>query len=377
MEVDETKLRLYPEGMKGVRLWLDGGNHFECLAILPAKSESELDGTDKVMLSAEVERLDLNTAETDVLIGRIVRSMLEHYPDLYTGGLSHICWTAALVAMRELVAERRQLAHVPKAVDLYKAVLRNTVLSVATQTDDPRYLVRAIIPSSAAEQSPNESLQDVIHYLVHIRADGEVFSPEEVLEMWEEAITHRYRSGMLLVRVIAYWRHLTVAEQSVRAYAADTIREMVLEELRRATAGYRGGKQRLSWGRSSDGVEMTGLLLDAGKEWRNGPFRVVLEEELVIALSRGYVTTVSFIIACIGKLVGLWAEGASGPTQADCLKRLMKEAISKAEIRGRFGIAAALAHHVGDIRAARCLSVRAEKRIQAIALDHALTMPLS
>jgi hypothetical protein len=359
---DEMQLdTFYPVGMKGVVfLHKYTTSDPETLQLRHLTG----DGAKDVKLSDEVARLGLDVMGTKVLVHRVINSMLDQWAtpkvDQPFGGSM---WAAAVVAVR---------TYLPEETELLKKVLLATVVYEGGHERGPIGLMWAILPKVDSQKT---TLQDVVNYLLEIGC-----TEQEVRAAWVEMLKLRQRRKFIIGCITEWWKKLKFGKHGLNKDVDELARQLLLYELNDILVnGCADWNQSRGHGCQlpEDYLHIIDFLLsqtDFDWHYRNEETMELIESYFVQSIARGKVGTAFYMLARYGHNFGICGEHDERDREKRpevVMVRLMRAAIDRAEESRNYGIAAALAEHIGEMEVADRNREIARSLKQLVALDFA------
>lgn len=359
---DEMKFEtMYPEGVRGVVFVhnFHGPNDPNTLHLRHFTGEGHRD----VNLREEINRFQLDEAQTKVLVRRVLQAMLDQWAtpkvqQFFYGSM----WGSALLVARTYLSEDRELL---------KKLLLAAVVYEGGHEKHVNGLVHAILPNPT-----NESvLQDVINYLLESGC-----TEEEVRTAWTEMLRTRQRDRFKTVCITEWWKGLKVGEYDLKKEAEPIARQLLLYELNDILVNgcfdWNNPNYTKNGRAPEDFMEVVDFLLfQTDYDWhsRNEETRELVESYFVQCVARGKVGTAHYMLVRYGKWFSFWNEYASKSDEMPnaAMERLMRAAVEKAEESRSYGTATALAEYIGETETADRFREMARSLKQRVALDHA------
>ena len=302
------------------------------------------------------QRLNLDQHDLADVVRKIARSMLNYWGKMsVVRDINYKCWTAAIRAVwacKKYIDDSEQLLK-----ELHRVHMRWQGSMVGMQEGE---LLNSLLP-----YHQNAKLSDVISLLL---SEDVGFTEEEVCEIWADMVCARKRAGASTCFVVNLWNGVsTPSGREMTQVCEQTIHEMLIERLERVCTGT-WEEGRLSFLDSSSVMSYQNLLKQTDEEWRMTVFAEIFEEELIRALSRGYLATASALLGHLGELLKLC--NSKYRNRWSALEKLAKPAAQIAERKGQYGIASALHREFGCEVEADRLGHLAKTRQQLCRLHH-------
>jgi hypothetical protein len=352
---------LYPAGVRDV-VFGPGAHQADKLTIQFVGKQQE------VVLKDEVARLTLNPDEEKVLVRRILDAMLAQWASpkvkqFYYGTM----WQSALVAARHYFPDDR---------DLYKQLLRATVIYNGGYDKHTCSLAGAVVPEKlralreadhGRPPSSQTSLQLVIDHMLEMG-----MSAEEVRIIWGEMIKIRFQQNFLSVCIHDWWYGLLVEGKNLNKDVEEVNRQCTMRELgiladsRKHRCTYHDADKFLA--------TVTQMCNATDYDWRQtAEAQEAIEEMLVDCLARGEAGRAYFVLTRFGGRFQFFQDhsGIDVKEIDQALSRLMRGALERAVELRNFGVASALAEHLGEIDRADELRDKSRHMGQPVALNFA------
>lgn len=319
-----------------------------------------------INLKDEVERLGLNEEQTKLLVRRIVEAMLEQWANSKAKQFfyGHM-WGTALFAVRTFLSADETL---------HRRVLLAFIVYCGGHTKHTVGFTRDLMPTSVKrsdEKFEDYTLQESIDYMLSVGC-----TENEVCVAWVEMIQTRYRDNFLTACILEWYNGLKVGDKRLdqEPGIVDVARQRLLYELKDVLVNGWGEKNptkgieaRLRKEFFTDVIDV--LISDAGFDWmRSDETRELVEELFISCLARGATGTAHFILGQYGDCFGLWSEYRKGSFDG-AMNKLIRGAMVKAEESSLYGIATALAEHLGEVTDADRLREKSRALGQKIALQ--------
>lgn len=313
------------------------------------------------LVEDEIKRLGLDAKKTKILVRRVLGAMLSQWANPKVNQPSYgEMWASALVAIA---------TYLPEDKELYKKFLIICMIYFGGNAKHPGQITRELLPYVPGKE---HGLQDVIDYML---AKG--CTPQEVQQTWDKMLQERTRRGFNVYHIVPWWRDLKLNENH-RIVAHETAQYYFLHELRQILVegdmDWNGQSNRIGKADSHHVESVCFMLWETTNEWRKSEgVRDTVEDYFVTCIARGKVGTAFHFLFRLGTAFSLYyfdahtTDHESSPNAA--MAKLMRAAIGKAEELRRFGVAAALAEHVGEIIEADRLREMARELKQPIVLD--------
>ena len=361
--------QLYPDGVRDVVFFHDCTSPRDT-DTLHIRRFTGTNYTD-LKFSEEITRLELDEPQTRTLVSRVVKAMLEQWANPKAQQFFYgTMWSSALLAMRKYGMDKA--GAFPSA--LFQKTLLATVIYQGGHDKYTRGLVLGILPNP----EDNSTRQDAINYLLEMEC-----TEDEVREAWIEMLRTRQREKFLTTRIVEWWQDLKIGKNDLRKEVEPIAQALILYELKDALVGGCfdwNNPQYTSYGTAPEDFLkiMDFLVSSSGYDWytKNEEARDLVESYFVECLARGKVGTAFYMLVRYGKKFGLckWDDHGGKDWQTDqqpnaVMERLMRAAIAKAEERNSYGIATALAEHIGEIEKADSWRNMARHLHQIVALD--------
>lgn len=353
---------MYPEGVRNVVFApVSGTPTLETLALRHVSGNECKD----LVLKDEIARLGLDEEQTKLLVRRVVEAMLEQWanPKAYHFFYGHM-WGSALFAARMIL---------PQDEKLHRRLLLATVVYCGGHTKYKPGLSRTIMPApmkGEGDERTDYSFQEVIDYLLSVGC-----SEDEVRTAWVEMIQTRRRDNFKTGYVLDWYDGLKVGEKSLDSESGiiEAARQMLLYELKDVLVkGWGQGRLQEQSIQKEYFDEIVKVLIDdAGYDWcRSEDTREIVEEYFVDCFARGAAGSGRFMLTRFGSDFNLWSEYRKGSFD-EAMAKLMRGAMSKAEEERHYGVAAALAEHLGESVQTDSLREKAQALDQKVALNFA------
>lgn len=350
----------YPEGVKNVvfgprmNLNQDGTERFQIWFI----------GIEtKVWLDEEILRLGLDEEGMKTLIRRIVGSTLKSYP---LSAVNYGVWATAARVVRKYGADEK---------DMYKALLRRTVIHDGHMTDDCVGLAQLLVLEKVREIAvdditPPEEGKCIQLIIDHMLESG--YAREEVTEIWNQMISMRFERGFDSHAIFSWYRSIEFGGKRDFEIGEVITRKMIFRDLRHLLFEDRD-KVVIPLSRIQ---LISRMLLRTNYHWRNSvETQEAFENIFIDAFAQGNAGRTFEILARISanlpKSFGEYAScGLDDRVKFfENLEKLLRGAVDRAEEIRQYGVACALAEHLGDIENADRLRPMARDFNQRIALD--------
>lgn len=367
---------LYPDGVRNV-VFAPHAHTPDRLAVWLVANDGQV--TKGVNFQEEVNRLKLDSKQTQTLVRRIIDAMLAQWStpkvkQFSYGGI----WASAMLAVRTHLADN----------EYYKKVLAATIVYHGGCSKDPVGLLTAVIPQeeiAKVEQTdedknrlsglmPDKSLQLVIDHAL------KYFTIEELEDLWRQMLQMRMRENFVTVCIVEWWKNLKIDGKylSNRKVVEETSRQCLVRDLKNLLSED-GDTLRYTWlGHhlkiTDEGyLEMLESLASSRWDWcRSEEGQECFEDMLVNCLARGQAAKASIILARFGRYFRLCSFEVTLCERAkfeESLHRLMRGAIECAVDNRSFGVASALAEYLGENEQADKLHQKARHLKQKSALD--------
>lgn len=352
---------LYPADVRDV-VFGPGAHQAQMLKIQFVGKDQE------VGLKDEITRLGLSPDEEKILVRRVLDAMLTQWASpkvrqFYYG----IMWQSALVAARHYFPDDREL---------YKQLLRATVIYNGGYDKHTRSLAGAVVPEKlhalckadhGRPPSSQTSLQLVIDHMLEMG-----ISAEEVRTIWGEMIKIRFQQKFLSVCIHDWWYGLLVEGKDLNQVVEKVNRQCVMQELGILTDSRKRGW--IYYDADEFLATVTQMCNATDYHWRQTEeAREAVEEMLIDCLARGEAGRAYFVLTRFGGHFRFFQDhsGIDVKEIGQALSRLMRGALERAAELRNFGIASALAEHLGDVERADELRAKARHLSQPVALDFA------
>jgi len=347
---------LYPVGIKDVVLGPPDVRKPEDLAlcVLPPQRWKA------VSLKDEVSRLKLTPTQERELVRRLIDSMLAN--NAYT-----LTWGAALLAAKTYFGDDKAL---------YKKILV-AMVSLGGLVEDAVSMPSAIMPEKLdglrQDGSPPSAvcLQMVVDHMLESGC-----SEKEVRSIWSKMLRARFERGFFSICIYSWWKGLKIGEKDFATEALEVNRQCLLRELQ-----YLAGVQesRITYFSFEEYLEMVhDLCHDCGFDWcRSDDIRTAVEDMFIHCFASGQVGRAFCILKRFGGHFNVFYDEARAGDRSSievAMQRLMRGALDKACDDRNFGIATALAEHLGDIERADQLREMARHLNQPVRLDFAFDL---
>ncbi len=354
---------VYPEGVRDVLFTgprrMNRGTEPMELEIGHVMSDGRLK---EFKLKDEIARFGLDEAQTKQLVRRVIDGMLAQWANPKDGHGQHDMWEHALEAAR---------VYFPTDNELYKKLLLATVVYQGGKESAPIALVWAVLPS----MPQGTSLQTVIDHMLERGC-----SKAEVIDAWNEMLKRQFQHGFKTWIIFDFWHGLQICGGRMGG-SVEVNRQCVLRELKAYVESNvqdaikpdpdRFDRLTLTEQDSLMMVEIVCQFTD--REWRKNPSTVeVVEDMFITCLANGKVARAFHMLVQFGTYFGLGdrnAGDADPKKMVATLERLMRGALVKATENKSFGVACALAEHLGETAQADELRERARHMNQRVALD--------
>ncbi|MFH0905311.1 MAG: hypothetical protein V1826_01135 [bacterium] len=370
-----------------------------------------------VSIRTLTEKLKLPEKQLGTLVQRVVEAMLVEWatPEraIKQPFYGHM-WGTALAAIR---------AFLPDNKPLLKQVLRVCVVYCGGNSKHPRGLVADILPGTMCKgerkseakweavekaglidaliqatgyakddinaalgvvftkEAEGSGLQDVVNYLM-----SEVgFSLEEVQNMWLEMLDLRIQSNFLTWCITEWYRGTELFTYKVkgrREKVSPIAQRLVMMELKRIFLnGVINWDRNRSGGRAPEWylqhIDSTINDIDYELKSRHCHSKArdrwieQVEELFVHSIAQGHMSTAFYMLARFGEPLGICNKDDANAVDL-CFDKLARAAIAAAEQARNFGVASALAEHLGETAEADRLRELARKMDQRVAFKHPL-----
>jgi len=362
-----TMDQMYPEGVRDVYFGHRGAakGGAKTLSLVHITG----DGHKTVDFLEEVERLNIDDTEVMTLVRRVAEGMLDQWANPKTEQFHYgTMWASALRAARLYLSEVDS--------ELIKKLLLATVVYQGGHDKYVGTFVRDILPDPKGEST----MQDVVDHLLE---SG--LTEDEVLGAWVEMLNIRRRQKFKTAYITDWWQGVKIGEANLRTAVEPLARDLLFFEFHDILVNgcFDWNHPLYDKGRGipedfmAETVDF--LLRSTSHDWRSKDeeAREQVEGYLVQCIARGKVGTAFYMLVRYGEQFSMWSrygDRRRGPdeTAEAVFERLMRAAVSMAEATKNYGIASALAEHVGDVAAADRCRPFARKFEQPIALDFAV-----
>lgn len=346
----------YPRGMKDVifepRMTMDADGN-ERFAILFVGTEK------KVWLDEEIVRLGLNEKETKELVRRIIESTMTSF----FKGFGF--FSSAFRAMR---------MYVPEDEKENKKLLETAILSDGHTIDDCVGLAQLLVPEKVREIAvddikPPEEGKCIQLVIDHMRENG--FSREEIIVIWNQMISMRFERGFDSHAIFPWYRSIQFDGKPADEIGEEINRKLIFRDLRFLLFREEKGPIPLFRIKLIDR-----MLLHTDFQWcHSAETQEIFENVFIEAFAKGNAGRTFEILARISahlpKSFGEY--GSCGLDDRNMffenLEKLLRGATDKAEEIRQYGVACALAEHIGETERADELRPKARDFNQRIALD--------
>lgn len=331
--------------------------------------------TKKVNFQEEVNRLKLDSKQTQTLVRRIINAMLAQWAtpkvkQFSYGGI----WASAALAMRTYLPEDRKY---------YRKILAATIVYHGGCSKDPVGLLTAVISQeelAKVEQTdedknrlsglmPDKSLQLVIDHAL------KYFTTEELKDLWRQMLQMRMRENFVTVCIVEWWKNLEIDGKYLNncgGVVEKTAQQCLVRDLRNLLFEDEGSGHYLKI-TYEDYFDMLEGLASTCWDWcRSEQGQEWFEDVLINCLARGQAAKASIVLARFGRYFNFCS---FEPTLSERVKfeeslhRSIRGAIELALENKNFGIACALAEYIGEHERADELRQKARHYEQKIALD--------
>lgn len=351
---------LYPEGVSNVVFAYGSSRAFNLEDL-----EVEIIATDgshsHVRWQAECTKLQLDEAGVKILARRIVDGMLQHWtkpeaPKLFYG----MHWGVCAFVVRTLLSEEK---------DLYKKVLIAALIYLGGHAKYPVHFTNNLLP----DIPESATIQHVIDYAL---ANG--CTEDEVMNAWGQMLDMREKGKFLTSHILLWCESskdvwLTVNGKSLREVIEPIARKRLIYELNDILV-------QGCWDQRTNEISLDVLQYNISMirklaslpayEWmRSTETQEQVEEMFISCFAAGRASTAVTMLSLFGRSFGLWSE------YTVCLQRLLRGAQAKAEKDCQFGIASALAEHLGDTENADRLRSLARTQKQPITVSFGFNCP--
>lgn len=374
---------VFPSGVRNVRF--DDGNGgtvrrepLDIGVVIGVGSKQQLVAT----LGELKEQLSLTEEQQLVLlVRRVIDAMFAQWttPELATRQpfYGHM-WEVALEAARAFLTEEDELI---------KKLIRACVIYYGGSTKDHTggSLACYILPNRPTKDTPvpegSSRLQELINYLTGKAG----FTPKEVRAMWVEMLNLRVKHHFFSWYITSLLEDIDLFDKH-RGEVSPIIERLLLHNLQGillrnniswSKPGARGGGVAPEW--YLDHIERLTYSVDF--DWkRNDNVIGQIEDMFVRCVAQGDLATAFYMLVRFGDRLGLvgyinshsdYSEKEARDIEA-VLEKFARAAVAIAEAKGDFGVATALAEHVGDVVEADRLRPRARGMNQRIALNYPL-----
>ncbi|MCX6784352.1 MAG: hypothetical protein NTV81_00200 [Candidatus Komeilibacteria bacterium] len=369
---------LYPDGVRNV-VFKPHAHTADRLAIWFLTTGEQ---PREVSFQEEVNRLNLDTEQTQVLVRRIVDAMLAQWATPKANQFSYGgIWASAMLAVRTYLADDSEL---------YKKVLATTIMYHGGCSKDPTNLLTAVISQEELAKvkqteedknrlsgmMPDKSLQMVIDHAL------KYFTPEELDDLWRQMLQMRVREGFITGCIVEWWEHLKIDGEYIRdrKITKEASQYCLTRDLKillsqeydtlsvNATASY--VHLKIS---SEKYLQMLESVASNCHEWcESEEGQEYFEGVLMNCLARGQAAKASITLARFGRHFNFcsWQVTLCEQVKFEkSLHRLMRGAIELAVNNRNFGVASALAEYLGEEEQADDLRQKARHSKQKVALD--------
>lgn len=347
---------LYPVGVQDVVLGPPDVRKAEDLALCappPSKWKA-------VKLKDEVSRLKLTPGQERELVRRIIDSML-------ASNAYSLTWGAALLAAKAYFGDDKAL---------YKKILV-AIVSLGGFVEDAVSMPSAIVPEKLDQFRENwPPHSDVCLQLVidHMLESG--CTEKEVRSIWGKMLRARFERSFLTICIYSWWKGLKIGEKDFATEAMDVNRQCLMRELQHLTGVV---NSRITYFSANEYLEMVdNLCHDCGWEWcRSDDIRSAVEDMFIHCFASGQVGRAFAVLHRFGGRFNVfYNEARAGDSSSIevAMQRLMRGALDKACDDKNYGVATALAEHLGDVTRADQLRELARHLEQPVRLDFAFDL---
>lgn len=354
---DEMKFEvMYPEDVCNVMFThtVDGPNGPGTLYLRHFTGDGHRD----LSLREEIDRFQLDEAQTKVLVRRVLQAMLDRWVNPKVGQFYYgSMWGSALLAARTYLDDH----------ELLKKLLLAAVVYRGGHSKDPVGLLVAVVPQeklAKIEQTsedqnrlsglmPNKALQLVINYLLESGC-----TEEEVRTAWAEMLRTRQRDCFKTVCITEWWKGLKVGEGDLKKEAEPIACQLLLHEfnniLVKGCFDWNDPRYSQNGRAPEDFMKVIDFLLsqtDFNWRNRNKETKKLVRDYFVRCVARGKLGTAHYMLVRYGRCFDLWSVRVGRPDENldTAMERLMRAAIEEAEKSRSYGIATALAEYSGGI----------------------------
>lgn len=333
----------------------------------------------KVKFQEEIDRLNLDSKQTQILVRRIIDAMIAQFANPKVRQVSGEIWASAMLAVR---------TYFPDDNEYYKKVFAPTIIYHGGCSRDPVNLLEAIIPheeiakleqtiyteedeNHLARVLPDKALQLVIDHGL------KYFTVEEMQDLWHQMLQMRMRENYATAFIVEWWKNLKIDDKylSDREVVKEIIRQCLVRELKDLLSQNRDtlyhGLHLNITGESY--LRMLESLALSCWEWcRSEEGRECFEDLLMNCMARGQVAKASIILARLGSRFGLCSFEVTLCERVkfeESLHRLVWGAIEYAVDNRNFGVASALAEYLGENELADELREKARHLDQKLTFD--------
>lgn len=323
---------LYPENVPNVLTWLqghgEGPDYLGLLHVVPNNDPKILKFDD------EAARLGLDIEGKKTLLRRVIGGMFTHWakPDVRQLRYGH-AWSSARVAAK---------LYLPDDPELAKKLVLATIAYEGGATKYQNGLVYAFFEGDEANKA---TLQSVIDKLLSCG-----YTEDEVLAAWGTMLEVRYNHNFHTASIYGFVDGLMVGKQKLNKAFAPVAAKCVAQDLKQLLvdgiydSGWRPTLLDEWW------LVMMDNIIRATVRGQRGVTSAEFEEMMVHCIARGALSTAMYAFQRFGPPLGMWENHQGEKEFHQRMEKYMRGAKDKAvQDLKEFGVACALAEHLGEI----------------------------
>jgi len=248
-----------------------------------------------------------------------------------------------------------------KQAEMQKRFLHTTLVHEGGSQKYVQGLTRSII---GPEQ---HSLQDIVSYLF---AHG--FTESEVLQAWYEMLEMRFRNNFLTPNIFEFMNGVMINGSDLKVFKEiqPVCQLMIVREFKNVLVDGCFDSGPVPKRSTEEFMKMLHTLLFCTiHDWQRGELATIVKGHLIHCLARGAVGTAQHILIRFGYYMGLFS-GNLTDSEVTLMKFMPAAMVTAENVLKQYGVACALAEHLGKAKEADRLREKARTAQQRVALNY-------